>query len=52
MKGKEIIFALSILALPAPTLAGTPKMIGGSDFYHHPSADGLAAPHQENQLRL
>ena len=28
MKGKEIIFALSILALPAPTLAGTPKMMG------------------------
>ena len=27
MKGKEIIFALSILALPAPTLAGTPKMM-------------------------
>ena len=51
MKGKEIIFALSILALPAPTLAGTPKMMV-EDFYHHPSADGLAAPHQENQLRL
>ena len=27
MKGKEIIFALSILALPAPMLAGTPKMM-------------------------
>ena len=27
MKGKEIIFSLSILALPAPTLAGTPKMM-------------------------
>lgn len=27
MKGKEIIFALSILTLPAPTLAGTPKMM-------------------------
>ena len=27
MKGKEIIFALSILALSAPTLAGTPKMM-------------------------
>ena len=28
MKGKEIIFALSILALPTPTLAGTPIMAG------------------------
>lgn len=27
MKGKEFIFALSILTLPAPTLAGTPKMM-------------------------
>ena len=27
MNGKEIIFALSILALPAPTLAGTQKMM-------------------------
>ena len=27
MKGKEIIFVLSILTLPAPTLAGTPKMM-------------------------
>ena len=28
MKGKEIIFALSILALPTPSLAGTPMMAG------------------------
>ena len=28
MKGKEIIFALSILALPTPMLAGTPIMAG------------------------
>lgn len=27
MKGKEIIFALSILTLPTPTLAGTPTMM-------------------------
>ena len=27
MKGKEIIFALSILSLPTPMLAGTPKMM-------------------------
>ena len=27
MKGKEIIFVLSILTLPTPTLAGTPKMM-------------------------
>ena len=28
MKGKEIIFALSILALPTPTLAGMPMLAG------------------------
>ena len=53
MKGKEIIFALSILALPMPTLAGMLKMMVEAETSTTIRQQmGLAAPHQENQLRL